>query len=68
MGKVNFSAVVDASWLHLPHVFYFGTPTFNITAIITMTLVNIVSLVESTGVYYALSEITGKEIKGKGFS
>ncbi len=65
MGKVSFTAVVDASWLHLPHVFYFGTPTFNITAIITMTLVNIVSLVESTGVYYALGEITGKEIKEK---
>ena len=30
-----------------------------------MTLVNIVSLVESTGVYYALGEITGKEIKEK---
>ena len=65
MGKVNFATVADASWLHLPHVFYFGTPTFNITAIITMTLVNIVSLVESTGVYYALGEITGKEIKEK---
>ncbi|MED4692041.1 solute carrier family 23 protein, partial [Peribacillus frigoritolerans] len=34
----------------------------NVTAIITMTLVAIVSLVESTGVYYALGEITDKEI------
>ncbi|MCY9141886.1 solute carrier family 23 protein, partial [Peribacillus frigoritolerans] len=48
--------------LHMPHFFYFGTPTFNVTAIITMTLVAIVSLVESTGVYYALGEITDKEI------
>lgn len=62
LGKVDFSSVASASWLHLPHFFYFGTPTFNITAIITMTLVAIVSLVESTGVYYALGEITDKEI------
>ena len=62
MGKVEFSSVASASWLHFPHFFYFGFPEFNITAIITMTLVAIVSLVESTGVYYALGEITDKEI------
>ncbi|MGE7605797.1 nucleobase:cation symporter-2 family protein [Peribacillus frigoritolerans] len=62
LGKVDFSSVVSATWLHMPHFFYFGTPTFNVTAIITMTLVAIVSLVESTGVYYALGEITDKEI------
>ncbi|MFJ7678192.1 nucleobase:cation symporter-2 family protein [Peribacillus sp. NPDC097198] len=62
MGKVEFGAVEGASWLHMPHFFYFGFPEFNITAIITMTLVAVVSLVESTGVYYALGEITDKEI------
>ena len=62
MGKVELSSVASASWLHFPHFFYFGFPEFNITAIITMTLVAIVSLVESTGVYYALGEITDKEI------
>jgi xanthine permease len=62
LGKVDFSSVVSATWLHMPHFFYFGAPTFNVTAIITMTLVAIVSLVESTGVYYALGEITDKEI------
>jgi xanthine permease len=68
MGKVNFSAVADASWFHMVKPFYFGTPTFEITPIITMTLVAIVSLVESTGVYFALSDITGKKLSEKDLS
>ncbi|MDF2792059.1 MAG: uracil-xanthine permease, partial [Neobacillus sp.] len=63
MGKVNFAAVGDASWFHMVKPFYFGTPTFEWTPIITMTLVAIVSLVESTGVYFALSDITGRKLK-----
>ncbi|RFU64615.1 nucleobase:cation symporter-2 family protein [Bacillus sp. V59.32b] len=62
MGKVDFTAVADASWLQLATPFYFGMPTFNLTAIITMILVAIVSLVESTGVYYALGDICEEEV------
>ena len=65
MGMTDMKAVASASWVHMPHVFFFGAPEFNTTAIITMSLVAIVSLVESTGVYYALSEITGKPIAEK---
>ncbi|HLO11361.1 MAG TPA: nucleobase:cation symporter-2 family protein [Pseudoneobacillus sp.] len=65
MGKVNFTAVADASWFHLPQPFYFGAPTFEVTAILTMILVAIVSLVESTGVYFALSDIVGKNVTEK---
>ncbi|EZP76903.1 xanthine permease [Parageobacillus genomosp. 1] len=62
MGKVDVSAVAEASWVHLPHVFYFGTPTFNATAILTMILVALVSLVESTGVYFALGDICSRKL------
>jgi xanthine permease len=62
MGKVNFSAVGDASWFHMPQVFYFGTPTFELTPILTMILVAMVSLVESTGVYFALSDICEEKV------
>ena len=68
MGKVNFAAVGDASWFHMVKPFYFGTPTFEWTPIITMTLVAIVSLVESTGVYFALSDITGRKLSEKDLS
>ncbi|WP_243292237.1 nucleobase:cation symporter-2 family protein [Bacillus sp. FJAT-47783] len=61
-GKVDFSAVGEASWFHMAKPFYFGMPTFEITAILTMMLVAVVSLVESTGVYFALSDICDKEL------
>ncbi|MBO0960193.1 purine permease [Neobacillus sp. MM2021_6] len=65
MGKVNFSAVDEASWFHMVTPFHFATPSFELAPIITMTLVAIVSLVESSGVYFALSDITGRKLTEK---
>ncbi|MCP3738841.1 nucleobase:cation symporter-2 family protein [Rossellomorea sp. BNER] len=65
MGKVDITPVAEASWFHLAKPFYFGTPTFEWTAILTMILVALVSLVESTGVYFALGDICEKKLKGK---
>ncbi|MCQ6280365.1 nucleobase:cation symporter-2 family protein [Bacillus sp. EB600] len=62
MGKVHLSAVGDASWFHIARPFYFATPSFELAPIITMTLVAIVSLVESSGVYFALADITEKKL------
>ncbi|MFC4024603.1 nucleobase:cation symporter-2 family protein [Oceanobacillus longus] len=68
IGKVDFSAVTEASYFHMVQPFYFGTPTFEWSAIITMILVAMVSLVESTGVYFALSDITEKKLNEKDLS
>ena len=68
MGKVDFTPVAEASWLHIMQPFYLATPTFNASAILTMTLVAMVSLVESTGVYYALSDICKKDLNSKDLS
>jgi len=57
-GKVNLSAVKEASWFHLPEFFYFGTPSFEIGPILTMLIVGVVIIIESTGVFFALSKIT----------
>ena len=65
MGKVDFTPIAEASYFHMVEPFYFGMPTFEWSAILTMILVALVSLVESTGVYFALSDITKKEIKEK---
>jgi xanthine permease len=64
-GMVDFTAVRDASWFHLPHVFYFGVPEFHFVPIATMILVAIVGLVEATGVYFALGDICDQELKEK---
>jgi len=65
MNLVDFSAVGDASYIHMVQPFYFGPPTFQITAILTMILVAMVSLVESTGVYFALGDICEKDVDQK---
>ena len=65
LGVVDFSAVKEASAFHMVTPFFLGTPTFHLYPILTMTLVAMVSLVESTGVYFALGDITEKEIKEK---
>ncbi|ASS73741.1 xanthine permease [Tumebacillus algifaecis] len=62
LGMVNFSTVSEASWVSIVQPFYFGTPEFNIVAILTMILVCLISMVESTGVYFALGKITDKKI------
>ncbi|KKB38504.1 nucleobase:cation symporter-2 family protein [Bacillus thermotolerans] len=65
MGKIDFSPVQEASYFHVVQPFYFGMPTFEWSAIITMILVAIVSLVESTGVYFAVSDICDKKLEKK---
>ncbi|WP_400162741.1 nucleobase:cation symporter-2 family protein [Brevibacillus sp. TJ4] len=62
MGMVNFSSVKDASWFSVVEPFYFGVPQFSVVAIITMILVNIISMAESTGVYFALGKATNTEV------
>ncbi len=65
MGVVNFDPVAKADWFHMVQPFYFGMPEFHLESIVVMTLIAMVSLVESTGVYYALSDICKKPINSK---
>ena len=62
MGKMNFDKVDKAHWFDVVTPFAFGMPTFDPIMILTMTLVMIVVMIESTGMFLALSDITGKKL------
>ncbi|MGB5004399.1 MAG: nucleobase:cation symporter-2 family protein [Lactococcus raffinolactis] len=62
MGVVDFSPIAQAPLIHIPTPFFFGKPIFDFSSILMMTIISLVSMVESTGVYLALSDITGDEI------
>lgn len=62
MGMMDFAAIGHAPVFHVPQPFYFGKPTFDVWSILLMIIISIVSMVESTGVYFALGDIVGKPI------
>jgi uric acid transporter len=62
LGYVNFSGVSKAAWLGVTTPFAFGAPTFDIASIVSMTLVMLVVMTETTGDCIAVSEIIDKPI------
>ncbi len=62
LGKMHFDKVAKAHWFDVVTPFAFGMPTFDVVMILTMTLVMIVVMIESTGMFLALADITGKKI------
>jgi uracil-xanthine permease len=65
LGKMSLDKVAKAHWFDVVTPFAFGPPTFDVVMILTMTLVMIVVMIESTGMFLALSDITGKKIGQK---
>jgi len=68
MGKMNFDKVGKAHWFDVVTPFAFGAPTFDFVMILTMTLVMIVVMIESTGMFLALSDMTGKKLDRESLS
>ncbi|HXE49852.1 MAG TPA: nucleobase:cation symporter-2 family protein [Ramlibacter sp.] len=62
MGFMNFDKVAKAGWFDVVLPFQFGLPIFDPVLILTMTLVMIVVMIESTGMFLALGEMTGKPV------
>ena len=62
IGLVDLTPVAQAPLVHVPTPFYFGAPKFEFSSIVMMCIIATVSLVESTGVYLALSDITKDKI------
>ncbi|MEO7335110.1 MAG: nucleobase:cation symporter-2 family protein, partial [Caldimonas sp.] len=62
LGKMTFEKVARAHWFDVVTPFAFGMPTFDLVMVLTMTLVMLVVMIESTGMFLALSDLTGKPI------
>lgn len=62
MGKMHFDKVAKADWFDVVTPFAFGMPTFDPVMVLTMTLVMIVVMIESLGMFLALGEITDRRI------
>jgi uracil-xanthine permease len=65
LGKMSFDKVAKAHWFDVVTPFAFGMPTFDAVMILTMVLVMIVVMIESTGMFLALSDLTGKPLGPK---
>ncbi|MFT3819918.1 MAG: nucleobase:cation symporter-2 family protein [Rubrivivax sp.] len=62
MGLMSFEKVAKANWFDIVLPFEIATPVFDPILILTMSLVMIVVMIESTGMFLALSDMTGKPI------
>ena len=62
IGKMGFAKVANADWFAPVIPFSFGMPIFDPIAILTMTIVMIVVMIESTGMFLALGEMTERKV------
>ncbi len=59
MGMLDLSAVSEAKWFSMPQLLFRDfTFTFNFSAIVTMLIIYIVLLAETTGTWLAVSNVT----------
>ncbi len=62
LGLMHFDKVGKATWFAFVTPFHFGIPQFHVVPMLTMCVVMIVVMIESLGMFLALSEMTGKVI------
>src|SRR4051812_37111733 len=65
VGKADFSGVGEGRIVALPPLLHFGSPTFEIGAIISMTVVILVIMTETTADILAIGEIVGTKVDAK---
>ncbi|NML43632.1 purine permease [Ramlibacter sp. G-1-2-2] len=62
MGLMTFEKVGKAAWVDVVLPFQFGMPIFDPVLILTMTLVMLVVMIESTGMFLALGEMVDRPV------
>ena len=63
LGDTSFDGVREADAIGVTTPFYFGMPKFDIMAILSLIIVMIITMVETTGDVFATGEIVKKRIK-----
>lgn len=61
-GMVDWSGVGEADWFAIVTPFHFGLPTFELASIVSMIIVGIVIMTETTGDMIAVGEIVEKPV------
>lgn len=63
MGGVDFQSVADASFFSLPKLVFLNYGLhFDVSAILTMLVIYMVLLAETTGTWYAVSSVTEEPV------
>ena len=62
---MTFEKMDQAAWFDIVLPFHFGMPRFDIMMILTMSLIMVVVMIESTGMFLALGSMTSREITQK---
>ena len=65
MGRVHLIGLGDAAWVRMVLPFQFGLPTFDLMSIVTLSLVMVVMMIESTGLFLALADMSGRTLSQK---
>ena len=60
LGKVNFSPVSEAQGFAISTPFHFGAPTFEVAAIVSMIIVMLVIMTETTADLLAIGVVVGR--------
>ena len=62
-GFTDFGGVGDADWVGISTPFHFGAPAFHVSAIVSMLVVALVTMTETTGDFIAVGEMTGRPVE-----
>jgi NCS2 family nucleobase:cation symporter-2 len=64
-GRVNLEPVSRAAWFSVVSPLHFGPPRFDFLAATSMTLVMLITMVESTGMLFALGRIVNRPLRAR---
>ncbi|MCX2695207.1 MULTISPECIES: nucleobase:cation symporter-2 family protein [Ochrobactrum] len=65
LGMTDFSRISEGPLMALPEIFHFGWPIFSIAATLSMFIVIIVTLVETSADILAVGEILGTKVNSR---